>query len=176
MNLQRKLIPGVEEFDQQWNVVSLQPGCAEQLLAMMRNKPVQVLARERPVGDNADITKSITDFPRFADQNAGRQFLPVQAFEIPPAPDALLEDRLKYQRIKHERIDDCNLRSGRTVWDHLAAFSANPSRWIRRTVSRAHVTKAVAAAAGRRDVFLVVAFSAGVSGFSRKCPKARYFS
>src|SRR5258708_7613971 len=67
----------------------------------MLRKPMQVFARQRPIGNDAQVAGTVADFPGFSDWHAGRQRFAVKLGQPPPAPDPLLENRMKGHRVKH---------------------------------------------------------------------------
>ena len=73
--------------------------------AVILHEPTQVLAGQRPVGDDADVARPVADFPRLADRHARRQRLVVKALQLAPAPDALLEDGPEGEGIEHSDLD-----------------------------------------------------------------------
>ena len=71
---------------------------------MIFHEPAQIFSGERAVGDDAGVAGPVGDFPRFADDRAGREFFAVKPFEFASAPDAFLENRLESERVKHCRL------------------------------------------------------------------------
>src|SRR5581483_217778 len=70
---------------------------------MIFHEPAQVLACERPIGNETDIARPVRYFPGFANRDTGRDRFAVKPLQVAPAPEPLFEDRLKDQRIEHGR-------------------------------------------------------------------------
>jgi hypothetical protein len=100
MDLKGKLVLRIDDLHEQRKLFSVRFLRAEQFRRVMFHQPLQVLARERAVGDDADIAGAIGNFPGLADGRVGRQFFLVKAFQIAPAPDALFEDGVKCEWIE----------------------------------------------------------------------------
>ena len=74
MDLQRELLLRVEDLDEQRKPRRLAAWLAPSSSAgVVLHEPTQVLARERAVGDDADVARPVADLPRLADRHAGRQ-------------------------------------------------------------------------------------------------------
>src|SRR3954469_22346501 len=67
----------------------------------MSHQPMQILPSQRSIGNEADVTFMIADFPHFANPSAGRQWLAIELLKPPVAPNPLLENGLKCQRVQH---------------------------------------------------------------------------
>ena len=80
------------------------PRITEDFGGVILHQPAQIFSSQRAVGDDAGVAGPVTDFPRFANDGAGRTFLGVEAFEFASAPDAFLESRLKSERIEHGQL------------------------------------------------------------------------
>ena len=101
MDLQRKSLLRVEDFDQQRKASALRPGRAEQFLSMVFHQPAEVFSRQRPVRNHAYTFRPVADFPGLANRDDRRQILVIEPFQVAPAPDAFFENRLEGQRVKH---------------------------------------------------------------------------
>jgi hypothetical protein len=62
---------------------------------MIFHEPAQIFPGEFSVGDDAFIVWPVGDFPRFADELAGRKFFAGKFFNLASAPDAFLENRIE---------------------------------------------------------------------------------
>ena len=67
VNLERKFVLRVEQFDQQGKTPGFELRVAEQVGAVILHEPVQIFSRERAVGNDAGVAGAVADFPRFAD-------------------------------------------------------------------------------------------------------------
>ena len=101
MNLQRELLPRIENLDEQGESVAVRLGPTQKLGCVLLHEPTQVLAGERAVRDDAHVTRPVADFPRFPDRYAGWQRFMEKTLQLASAPDALLEDRPKGEGIEH---------------------------------------------------------------------------
>ena len=101
MHLQRKPFLGIKDFDQQRKTSTFKPRRAQQFSGVMFHQPVQVPARQRPVGDNAHVARPVADLPRFTNGHAWRQRLAVKLRQLAPAPDSFLKNGIERQGVKH---------------------------------------------------------------------------
>lgn len=92
----------IEQFDQQRESACGTTALAEQGIALGIHEKAEVFSRERAVSDHAHGVGLIGDFPGLTDWRwRWRKVLVEQPFEGASAPDALLENGVKYQWIKH---------------------------------------------------------------------------
>ena len=73
MDLEGKLVPGVEDFDEQRETVAGRLRRAEEFVGMVFHEPAEILAGMGAVGDDADVAGAVRDFPTLADGNVRRQ-------------------------------------------------------------------------------------------------------
>src|SRR5258706_11208086 len=69
---------------------------------MVLDQPMQSLACQRAIEDNADALGPISYFPGLTNRNVRWQRFPIKALEVAPAPDPFLENRFEYDWIKHQ--------------------------------------------------------------------------
>jgi hypothetical protein len=98
MHLDGETFPGVQDLEEQGKARRLGKGVAENLGAPHGPELVESLAAERFVMDDALGLGAIHHLPGFAYPAVGRQALAEVAFEPPPAPGAIHEDRLEDNR------------------------------------------------------------------------------
>src|ERR1019366_7900639 len=101
MDLKRELLLRIQYLDEQREAVAARAGPAQDFGRVLLHQPAQVLARERPVRNDADVTRTVADFPRFPDRQARRQRFVVKPLQLASAPDALLGDWLGGEGIAH---------------------------------------------------------------------------
>ena len=101
MDLHRKLLMGIEQFDQQRKSLALWK-VAENISLVILPEIVQSLSTERPTQNNTLGFRSIADLPSFADLRSRWQLLAVDFFETSPSPDSLHENGRELQRCSQE--------------------------------------------------------------------------
>src|ERR1039457_4216009 len=105
MDLQRKLLLRVKDLEEQRKPPALRSGIPKKGGSMILHEPTQVLARKRPVRNNADVARQVTNLPRFPDRHARWQWLVVEPLQLAPTPDALFEDGPEGKGIEHVGLD-----------------------------------------------------------------------
>ena len=100
MDLQRELVLRVEDFAEDGKTIVQHARAADEFVEKIFHQPVQIFSRELAVGDDAHVAGAVADFPRLTDGFAGRRIFLEEAFQLASAPDALLEDGVKRQRIE----------------------------------------------------------------------------
>ncbi len=99
MNLKRKPVAGIEEFDEQRKAVA--PAISsEQLRAVLLNKLPEGLTGVRTVGENRLRVGAVANFPTFADAFTGGNIFAISSEGV-AAPDAFDEDGFEFVWIKH---------------------------------------------------------------------------
>jgi hypothetical protein len=102
MDLQRQFFPRIKNFTEEWKMAFIGGlVAAENFRRMVLHQPAQGLASQLAVHNDAGVAGPVTDFPRFADGFAGRQFLAIKLFDFASAPNAFLENRMENKRIEH---------------------------------------------------------------------------
>ena len=109
MDLDRKLLVGIEQFDKKRKSLALGK-VAKNFAPVILPEFVQSFSAERPMQDNALSFRTIGNFPRFADLHGRWQPLAVKIFETPAAPDSLHKNGGELQR--------CGQEVGAHAWCH----------------------------------------------------------
>ncbi len=97
MHLERKFFPRIEQLGQDGETRRVGHSGTKNLGAVVKPKLVQGFSAPRSLPNDALRLRPVGDFPGFADDFPGREFLPVEALEETPAPDALHEERFKQE-------------------------------------------------------------------------------
>src|SRR5439155_528074 len=101
MHLDRKFLLSVENFDEQWKTTRRRFGLAKQFGAVLLHEPAQILSGKWTILDLAHRLWPVGNFPGFADRHSFGKLLLVKSLKVASAPDSLLENRTKFQRVEH---------------------------------------------------------------------------
>src|SRR5580698_7422187 len=102
MDLQRQLVPRIQNFAKDGKTVSGGgPGTSEDFRRIIFHEPSERFAGKTAVDDDTLVPGPVGNFPGLADGFGRRQFFMEKPLQFTSAPDALLKNRLKNQRIQY---------------------------------------------------------------------------
>ena len=100
MHLDREDVARVEELEQEWKSLESAGPCSQHLLRRLFEQLPDGRSFERSIGHSTGMLVAVAEEPGFANRLVARQRRGEQFCQPPAAPEPVLVDRIKSQRVK----------------------------------------------------------------------------